>query len=48
MYDGILNVDLFHYFKIPYFTCTFFLQNLPAMNILDPIFHGTLFYDFRQ
>jgi len=34
--DGILHVNMFHYFKIPYFTCTF-LQNLPTMNILDPI-----------
>jgi len=25
-----------------------FLQNLPTMNILDPIFYRTLFYDFRQ
>ena len=24
-----------------------FLQNLPTMNILDPIFYRTLFYDFR-
>jgi hypothetical protein len=23
-----------------------FLQNLPTMNILDPIFYRTLFYDF--
>jgi hypothetical protein len=22
--DGILHVNMFHYFKIPYFTCTFF------------------------
>jgi hypothetical protein len=21
--DGILHVNMFHYFKIPYFTCTF-------------------------
>jgi hypothetical protein len=44
--DGILHVNMFHYFKIPYFTCNF-LQNLPTMNILDPIFYRTLFYDFR-
>jgi hypothetical protein len=25
-----------------------FLQNLPSMNILDPIFYRTLFYDIRQ
>jgi hypothetical protein len=25
-----------------------FLQNLPTMNILDPIFNHTLFYDFRE
>jgi hypothetical protein len=25
-----------------------FLQNLPTLNILDPIFYRTLFYDFRQ
>jgi hypothetical protein len=25
-----------------------FLQNLPTMNMLDPIFYRTLFYDFRQ
>jgi hypothetical protein len=24
-----------------------FLQNLPTMNILDPIFYRTLFYDVR-
>jgi hypothetical protein len=24
-----------------------FLQNLPTMNILDPIFYRTLFYDFH-
>jgi hypothetical protein len=24
-----------------------FLQNLPTMNLLDPIFYRTLFYDFR-
>ena len=34
----ILHVNMFHYFKIPYITCTFFLQNLPAMNILDLIY----------
>jgi hypothetical protein len=45
--DGILHVNMFHYFKIPYFTCTF-LQDLPTMNILDPIFNRTLFHDFRQ
>jgi hypothetical protein len=28
---------MFHSFKIPYFTCIF-LQDLPTMNILDPIF----------
>jgi hypothetical protein len=44
--DGILHVNMFHYFKIPYFTCKI-LQNLPTMNILDPIFYRTLFYDFR-
>jgi hypothetical protein len=43
--DGILHVNMFHCFKIPYFTCNF-LQNLPTMNILDPIFYRTLFYDF--
>jgi hypothetical protein len=37
---------MFHYLKTPYFTCNF-LQNLPTMNILDPIFYRTLFYDFR-
>jgi hypothetical protein len=25
--DGILHVNMFHYFKIPYFTCTFFYKN---------------------
>jgi hypothetical protein len=25
-----------------------FLQNLPTMNILDPIFYRTLLYDFRK
>jgi hypothetical protein len=25
--DGILHVNMFHYFKIPYFTCTFFTKN---------------------
>jgi hypothetical protein len=24
--DGILHVNMFHYFKIPYFTCTFFTK----------------------
>jgi hypothetical protein len=24
--DGILHVNMFHYFKIPYFTCTFFTE----------------------
>jgi hypothetical protein len=24
--DGILYVNMFHYFKIPYFTCTFFTK----------------------
>jgi hypothetical protein len=43
--DGILHVDMLHYFKIPYFTCTIF-QNLPTMNILDPIFYRTLFLKF--
>ena len=45
--DGILHINMFHYFKIPYFTCNCF-TNLPTMNILDPIFYRTLFYDFRQ
>jgi hypothetical protein len=35
--DDILHVNMFHYFKIPYFTCTF-LQNLSTMNILDHVF----------
>ena len=29
---------MFHYFKTPYIICTFFLQNLSTMNILDPTF----------
>jgi hypothetical protein len=37
---------MFHYFKIPYLH-VMFLQNLPTMNILDPIFYRTLFYDIR-
>jgi hypothetical protein len=24
--DGILHVNMFHYFKIPYFTCKFFTK----------------------
>jgi hypothetical protein len=24
--DGILHVNMFHYFKIPYFTCNFFIE----------------------
>ena len=32
--DGILHVNLFRYFKIPYIICIF-LQNLFTMNILD-------------
>jgi hypothetical protein len=26
MCDGILHVNMFHYFEIPYFTCTFFTK----------------------
>jgi hypothetical protein len=26
IYNGILHVNMFHYFKIPYFTCTFFTK----------------------
>jgi hypothetical protein len=26
MCDGILHVNMFHYLKIPYFTCTFFTK----------------------
>jgi hypothetical protein len=26
MCDGILHVNMFHYFKIPYFTCNFFTK----------------------
>jgi hypothetical protein len=44
--DGTLHVNMFYYFKIPYFTCND-LQNLPTMNILDPILYRTLFYNFR-
>ena len=36
---------MFHYFKIPYITCTF-LQNLSTMNILDPIFYCTVVSNF--
>jgi hypothetical protein len=38
---------MFHYFKIPYFTCTF-LQDLPTMNILDPIFNARYFTIFAS
>jgi hypothetical protein len=40
-----MYVNMFHYFKIPYFTCTFFTKF--TMNILDPTFYRTLFYNFR-
>jgi hypothetical protein len=43
--DGILHVNMFHYLKIPILH-VHFLQNLPTINILDPIFYRTLFYDF--
>ena len=36
--DGILHVNIFHYFKIPYITCIYFLHNLLTMSILDLIF----------
>ena len=45
--DAILHVNMLQYFKIPYFTCTFFTF-LSTMNILIPNFYRTLFYDFRQ
>jgi hypothetical protein len=44
--DGILHVNMFHYFKIPYLH-VHFLQNLTTMNILDLIFYRILFYNFR-
>ena len=46
IYDSILHVNMFHYFKIPYLH-VIILQNFPTMNILDPIFYRTFFYDFR-
>ena len=45
--DDILHVNMFHYLKSPILH-VHFLQNLSTINILDPIFHRTLFYNFRQ
>ena len=36
---------MFHYFKIPYITCTIFTK-ISTINILDPIFNRTLFLKF--
>jgi hypothetical protein len=35
--DGILHVNMFHYFKIPYFTCTFF-TNFTYNEYIGPYF----------
>jgi hypothetical protein len=43
--DGILHVNMFHYFKIPYFTCKFFTQFI-YNEYIDPIFYRTLFLKF--
>ena len=45
--DGILHVNMFHYFKIPYFTCTFFAK-FTYNEYIGPYFYRMLFYDFRQ
>jgi hypothetical protein len=45
--DGIVHVNMFHYFKIPYFTCTFFTK-FTYNEYIGPFFYPTLFYDFRQ
>jgi hypothetical protein len=40
--DGILHVNMFHYF-----TCTFFTK-FTYNKYIGPYFYRTLFYDFRQ
>ena len=47
VYDGILHVNMFQYFKIPYFTCTFFTE-FTYNEYIGPYFCRTLFYNFRQ
>jgi hypothetical protein len=43
--DVILHVNMFHYFKIPYFTCN--LKKITYNEYIGPYFYRTLFYDFR-
>ena len=45
--DGILHVNMFHYFKIPYITCTF-KKKLSIMNILDLILSHVVFKIFAS
>ena len=41
--DGILDVNMFHYFTIPYFTCTFFSKFIYNDYIGPYFFNHTLF-----
>jgi hypothetical protein len=43
--DGILHVNMFHYFKISYFTCRFFTK-FTYNEYVGLFFYRTLFYDF--
>jgi hypothetical protein len=46
IYDGILHVNMFHYFKIPYFTCNFFYKIYLQWIYWTLFFYRMLFYDF--
>ena len=36
--DGILHVNIFYYFKISYFTCTFFTKKFIYNEYIEPYF----------